>query len=662
MMRRIATLLIAMLGVAAPLLAGGPAAAREALLMDGKTSLQQRVLTRPGAEIRKAPEAGAPLVEAAVPPFSVFYVYGRKGDGDAAWVEVGTARQGEPKGWMPARLTVPWKHMLTLVFAPRATRQRALFFGNPDDLQNLIESEVATEEAKRIYEQIEHRQVQPMVTAIEPASVPSFQDRFYLLPIFDFIDAEFDVGERTRLLRVASVTTDPEGPPAIDDERARSKMARGEGTYNPDLKSLKTAVVFVVDTTRSMGPYIDRTRKTVEDVYRTIEQKGLLDKVAFGLIGYRDSLKGRPELGYTTKVFADLDADRPPAELLERLKQMTPATASSEGFEEDPYAGIKAAVDQLDWSGFGKRFIILITDAGARGPSDPLAATGLDAQQVRQLAASKGIAIYPFHLLTPEGQHDHTAAAAAYTELSRQADTKVGSLYQGVRAGSVAEFGRSMDTLAGTLTEEVARTAQGTVAPEPEAPKDPSDDQARLKYQARAVSRAMELDYLGGEAPQFYYAWVADRDLVSPSVPSVEVRVLLTRNQLSALAQALSTIVRTAEDTSLTPDDFFNQLRSAVATLTRDPALLGKAGFTNLMDTGLFGEFLDDLPYRSKLLTIDQDLWSRWSVGEQQEFLDELDAKLRLYRAYYETTENWHDLGAGDPAEEVFPVPLEALP
>lgn len=662
MMRRIATLLLAVLGVSVLLLAAPPAMAREALLMEGKTTLHQRILTRPGAQISAAPEPGAAMLEETIPPFSVYYVYGRRGSGDTEWIEVGAAREGEPKGWMPARFTVPWKHMLTLAFASRATRQRAVFFDNPDDLLNLIESEVATEEAERLYAQIERRDVPPMITAIEPASVPSFEDRFYLLPIFDFIDAEFDVGERTRLLRVASVTSDPEGPPALDDERARRRMARGEGTYNPDLKSLKTAIVFVIDTTRSMGPYIERTRQTVENIYREIDQKGLLDKVAFGLVGYRDSLKGRPELGYTTKVFADLDTERPPSELLDRLRQMTPATVSSKGFEEDPYAGIKMAVDELDWSGFGKRFVILITDAGARGGSDPLSVTGLDAAQLRQLAAAKGIAIYPFHLLTPEGKHTHEASAAAFTELSRQPDTTVGPLYQAVQAGSVAAFGRSMDTLAGTLTEEVARTGQGTVAPEPEAPEDPADQQARLRYQARAVSRAMELDYLGGEAPQFYYAWVADRDLVSPSVPSVEVRVLLTRNQLSALAQALSTIVRTAEDTAMTPDDFFNQLRSAVATLTRDPSLLGKAGFTNLMDTGLFGEFLDDLPYRSKLLTIDQDLWSRWSVGEQQEFLDELDAKLRLYRAYYETTENWHDLGADDPAEEVFPVPLEALP
>ena len=646
------------------LTAGGALAQdREALLLDGKTTLHQRILTRPGAIIREAPSADAePLT--APPPFSVYYVFDRQAGSDSGpggFVEIGPSPRGEGLGWIEARRAVDWRQMLVLAFAKRSTRQRALFFGEADDLLNLIESELSAREAEEIYQSVARRQIPPFIVAIEPPAVPDFNDHFYLLPIFDHIPAEFDVGERTRVLQVASVTEDETGPPAADDERARERMARGEGRYNPALKDLRTGIAFVIDTTQSMGPYIERTRETVRRILDQLAEGNLGDKVGIALIGFRDNIEGRSGLDYVTRVFADFKDDQNRQEILATLDRMTPATVSSRGFEEDAFAGVATAVRDLDWGPYGKRYIVLITDAAPRRAGDDLGETGMGETEMRQLAAEKDIVIRTFHLLTGAGKHTHGTARDAYTALSQQDDPRIGSLYFGVDAGSVGGFGEAVDTFADAVASGITRTAEGTTSEAPEPPAN-DDPLARLKYQTDLVGRAMELDYLGEEAPSFYYAWVADRDLVDPSIPSLEVRVLMTRNQLSALSQALNTIIQTAEATALAPASFFDQLKSAVATAARDPNLIGRAGFTNLRDTGLFGEFLDDLPYRSKLLSIDQDLWSRWSVGEQQEFLDELDSKLALFRRFYEDTDNWQDLGGGDPADAVFPVPLEALP
>lgn len=68
---------------------------------------------------------------------------------------------------------------------------------------------------------------------------------------------------------------------------------------------------------------------------------------------------------------------------------------SSARFDEDPYAGVMAAVKGVNWDAFGGRYIILITDAGAIEGRDPLSSTGLDAQQVRLELQHRGIASTP---------------------------------------------------------------------------------------------------------------------------------------------------------------------------------------------------------------------------------------------------------------------------
>ena len=61
---------------------------------------------------------------------------------------------------------------------------------------------------------------------------------------------------------------------------ATTASAQAGGPVPADFRA---AVVFVVDTTKSMGPYIDATRTTMAGVYSQLSDAGLSDKVTFGL-------------------------------------------------------------------------------------------------------------------------------------------------------------------------------------------------------------------------------------------------------------------------------------------------------------------------------------------------------------------------------------------
>ena len=106
-----------------------------------------------------------------------------------------------------------------------------------------------------------------------------------------------------------------------------------------------------------------------------------------------------------------------------------------------------------------------------------------------------------------------------------------------------------------------------------------------------------------------------------------------------------------------------DSLRSIAAQYGRDPALAASPQATKLADLGLLGEYLDGLPYKSDVMTLDQDTWSRWGTQRQFEFVSRLKGKIKLYERYNADTDRWVSLAEGSPAGEwVYPVPLRDLP
>ena len=73
-------------------------------------------------------------------------------------------------------------------------------------------------------------------------------------------------------------------------------------------------------------------------------------------------------------------------------------------------------------------------------------------------------------------------------------------------------------------------------------------------------------------------AWLLDRDFRDPSRSTLDVRVLLSRDQLSDLSDVLTQVLGAAEDGLLSPQNFLSELKSLAATATRDPERRGEGG------------------------------------------------------------------------------------
>ncbi|HEX2890175.1 vWA domain-containing protein [Vineibacter terrae] len=628
---------------------------RTPLLMEGKKTLFQRVLTRPDAQPFDKPGGTA---GAALPPMSALYVYARQTVGGMDWLEVGPGSDGKTTGWLKAPDTVAWRQTLTLAFTNPAGRERALFFRERDKLQGVLEANDRVAQAKKLRDTVVAGGTLPAgfpVISIEPSTHIDISKQFYLLPILEASEAYLSNNIKVRMLRVASVTLKKDG-----DDPLKPKVR--QNLYE-SLKDFKLGVVFVVDTTTSMQPYLDRARDAARRFYEQIERAGL--KASYGLVAFRNNTSITPGLEYLTKVFVQ-PKDAPDGKaFLEKLKDLKATTVSSHAFTEDSIAGVKAAIDEIDWSGFDGRIVVLITDAGPLQSSDPSGSTGLDVDRIRELAETRKIHLMAVHLRTAAGKNDHASAEGQYKAMT-EGKNLPRALYYPVEAGSVAEFGKNMESIAEGATQLMRMFAAGRLQEQQQQQPPPSAGRVQRDFQL--IGHAMALAYLGSQnqtqAPKMFEAWATDRDMDTPTSTALEVRVLLTKNQLSDLQQTIRRIVDAGKRGQLTPAGFFDELRSAAAAMSRDPSRIGRRGTEKLGELGLMGEYLDDLPYRSKIMGIDQATWTAWSIAEQQALINELEAKARLYERFHNDAALWVQLGGpgGDPGDAVYPIPLDALP
>ena len=639
--RRTSVILIATLAVLSISVAS--AQVRRPLVQDGKTALYQRVIVAPGAVLVTDP--ARPSEARVVPPFSSFYVYERREDGSRRWVQVGTDSNGGIDGWVDGDQVFDWNQTLTVAFRDPAKQGRVLLFGDRNSLKKIVDENDAAG-----YRMLRSRVADgdvagTPVVAVQPDYNVDIRRNFYLVPILDHEDVLVG-GQQSRLLRVASV-------PLQDSALI--------------VETYRTGIVFVIDSTISMKPYIDATRAVMERVYRSIDSEKLGNRVSYGLVEYRDNTEAVPGLGFVTRTAADLGGTG--EEFLSKIRDVKPATVSSQGFNEDTYAGVQEALRAVDWSDYYARFIVVITDAGPRDAGDPLSATGLDAGALQRLAADKDVAVGVFHLKTPASRDNHSYAEGEYRRLSTVPG--VGEFYYPVQAGDVGEFESALSTLTDVLSAHVRAAAAGqppALAGKAAAPE------SGLKAFQETVDRlgyGLRMRYLqeraGEGVPSLFNAWLIDRDFDTPEDRALDVRVLLTRDQLSDLHEVLRQVLITAEEGTLAPDDFLDELKSLAASVSRDPQAARTAtrtvGGESLADLGYMREYLEGLPYKSEVMYLDLSIWEQWPAQRQFEFVNQLDSKVAYYRALHDNIDLWVSLdGEAVDGDSVYPLLLEALP
>ena len=609
----------------------------------------------------------------------MFYVYEvRTVDGET-WLRVGQSIQRGSHGWIAARQTEEWRNMLVMQFPDRVNRGRVLFFDDERNVRTLLDSFRRERDVGALYERLRRGDVAGAIdglVAVEPAEAIAGDARPYLMPILDWRPnvVIVDTGDIATLVQVAGINAAGETEPTT--------------TGDPDLSELNIGIAFVIDTTRSMGPYIRAAREIVVDFAREIEREGVGHFVDFALVGYRDNTAPNPGIEYVSRIYRDFDGIGDLAALENELAQTRISPASTRDWREDAFAGLRTAIEELSWSPrMAARVIVLITGAGARSGSDLLASNPrYDTLNVRDDAQRRNIAIIPIHLLTPQSERgDDTARASQqYRDISTSGE---GSNYIALALGDEEVYRAEMQAMVANLRDLITRLSRDeTIDAVREDEILPESTRAVLDaFAADASTRSGEgepapkprlaaivqnqifraqLQYLGRERgtalPPFYRAWAADLDLANPRYQALDVRVFLTRNQLDELAQVLARLLEEALRSGTSAQVMMDSLRHLSAAMTADPNMrTAGAG-----DDGTLGDllpgFLRELPYRSNIFDLGLRDFANASI--QAEIVEQLGYKLEQYRRINSDTAGWLDLGSGDSGEFVYPIQLRLLP
>ena len=646
------------------------AAERAPLLQEGKKTLFQRVVVHPGASLLADAKADASVKDKEVKPFSVFYVYSRK-DG---FVEVGPS-SNEAAGWIKADRLTDWPQALTLLFTERSGREPVLFFKDEKSLVDVGKSDNLKAKLDGLTAQLKEVKAGkdipnfPLLAA-EPADAEGAvaRSRFYLMPIRSMSDPF----EGVKFLRVASI--DPgSGTAGKSGADGSGDGSGGDADKDGKPQTMRTGIVFVIDTTISMKPYIDESLKVIRAAFDDIEQQKLGDSVGFAVVAFRSSTAKNAEVEYVTKIVSDFKTLKDRAQLESALAAVQEAKASTHSFDEDSLAGIKAAVDGVSWNDYQSRVMVLITDAGPLPTTDPLASVRMGPAEMLDYAKTKNIWVTVAHVRSPSGAKDHAYAEKAYRELTRTSSGS--SAYIPIPAPTPEQGAKSFSSVAKTLSQSLTKivktTAERKLPAKPkEVAKAPTPEQEAERI-GDSIGYAVQLEFLGKQkglrAPSVVEAWISDMDLAAlaggKNVMTVEPAVLLTKNQLSDLQKQLQVIIDQAERTKKTDSkDFFAGILSASAQMARDPAAFSAKPGKNLREMGVLGEFLDDLPYKSDIMLLTEEDWYRMSVGEQTAFVNRLKSRIARYEEYDKDRSNWESFGAKNTGDWVYRVPLSMLP
>lgn len=670
---------------------------REPLLMEGKTTLYQRVLTTPSCKLHAKADASDAGKEIA--PLSQYYVYSDTG----ATVEVGADTTGKIAGFLDKSCTVPWKMQLALHFTNSANRNRALIFEQEAGLDNIIDSDDGAQQYKKLYETASKGGQAEGVISIEPDKYVDPSKNFYLLPILNSVESIYPDGNFVYKHEIASVTakdskssTDTAAKAKGGDASAKAASAQattkanesaaknGSNSDDPNVVAFKSAIVFVIDSSISMRPYIERTKQAINSIYKSIESNNLNDSVHFGIVSFRADTKSTPGLEYTTKMYLKPGEAVDAKTFNEKVATLDQAKVSSTQFDEDAYAGINMALQDINWNNYGGRYIVLITDAGAIDAGDKQSSTGMDANSLRLEAQHYGAAVYTMHLLTNSGAKNHKKAKDQYEILSfNQILNK--PLYYPVNAGDVKAFGSMVDTLSSSLTAQVKRAVMGQMSAgsslaasdklkaEADKNKDandiakkPTNDQEKaLVNDSDKLGLAMQLAYLGrvtgAKSPDFLQGWMYDRDVENHNTAVCTPVVLVNRNQLSDLYTLVNGVLESGIAGQLSSDDMFSQLKALAAQMGRDPNQLSKS--KSIGEMGIMGELLDDLPYKSMIANLSPEDWYNLGSQEQERIVRALENSLNYIQHCSGDNDRFIKLNVdADTSDEVYPIPLDALP
>lgn len=587
---------------------------------------------------------------------------------------VAVAESGPPAGWLRAEDVLEWRQALTAAYTHPGSgeeeRQRVLMFHRAEDIDALLEAPQPELAVLELYRRIARGDIPTQVLSKEPQAFVDINRQPYLLPIVAARRREI-AGDELLLVQLASALPGQRANPDAPDILINPIFYKDQRKSAPapaTVKALRMDVVFVIDMTLSMQPYMDRTREALKAIVRDLAGADLDDRFRFGLVGFRDDIRLVPALEFVARDFTpDLVRLEDFIQLLDQ--KVHAATVSSVGYSEDLFAGVSLGLDSA-WRDNSLHVLILVGDASGHPPGHPQSSTSKDAEVLAAAAQDRLVHIYSIQLLNPRHPEDQPPAEAQFGRLAqvRGGEARGPALIQ-IRTDQEDDYKRAVEAVSRLIVDFLNKTReQGAASVETLGGLDGGIQEmdsipAQAVAAMKRIIRSAMVEYLGQDAvpPRDLLVWAADRDLTNSSVTSLEVRVLLTKEQLNDLSLGLERVLQAMQEARLSNLDFFDALQGLAAQTMKQPDAIAR--LDRLSQSGLLPRFIESLPYRSEILSLDRERYASLTAEQRADLLQRLTGKLSQYRTINESVDDWGAKGvAGDGGTGRYPLRLDLLP
>ncbi len=613
---------------------------------DPRKTAISRVLTLRYASIHKLPDASSAVVRDNIQQYEAFGVVGKDvGNAGDIWYKVTEdyVPKVKPSGWSPKALgwiaekdAIPWRQALVMRFTNAYQRDPSFFFNEPAPLLKLIE--IAPKQRERQLQNIRSqfesgKSKTDGPIAMEPG-VGLGQERIIMYPVLDFYSRESGEtlrvdGRFARLLKVAART-----------------RAGEQGRGSPDV--IPIDILFVMDTTNSMKPYIKMVLEATEKF------AGMSDdsELRFGFIGYQDK---HPDFDYRIKEFTD--KTQPAHDFVRTLGGVKARSVSVKGDDipESVFEGLNAAIEGAQWREDAVKIIFLVGDAPGREEA-------FNVSRLRDKAFTRNISIFAFHI-------QNSKVSKRYDKQSKKQYRKLSSTFEGsygnsretahflpIDASSV-DFGKLVTDRFQEARKSFKVISDAARSGKTELPKADSGSLSELIFQQAML--LMPDDSLPDEEIR---GWVCDKVLINPGREALAPMILLNEAELDELEQRVRELKEIGEEALRgeggTTLDFFDLVSMNTRFTMVDPTAV------NFRDTFAVPLGIDKLPYESDIMATTREEFH--NPDRVQGFVRAMSNKLRHYedlRRQRGDTNIWKKLstGAGE-RDRVVGVELNQLP
>ena len=658
-----------------------------------------RILPRALSHVYEMPSTKKVKVH-NIQAFYPLFVFERKDLDDSdptnpqGWYQIGRTHR-KAIGWMQAKDVIEWKHALIVSYTHPGSgeekRSPVIWFMDKSNVKDIVELDDDGETVSALYQAMDKKQFPDTVIVTEPKKFLDIFEDFYVIPVTDFEEVDINGEEALYVKLIAAHPTlrgesGDKSDTIANPDYVEKISADGEYLSPEKAKNLGVDIVFVMDMTRSMGPYMDDAKKLVDDIVSQLSDQ-VQEKIKFGLVGYRDSFKHMPKIGFTAKNFTPTLVD---AKAFKKILD-TKAKATrvdSDDYAEELFAGVELALNS-NWRDDTLRLLILIADASSHPVGHEYNTTGKNQQVLRQSAIESGIHINAVHLKVPRFFQDHQPAQEQFLKLSQiQGDKDESSAFVEVNTlaakkakakGESSDYDNAVSVFvdsiglmlektqkASTFSEGISVTEAIDVMSDVVSKDSLNPVVQKADFAVKSIIKAALIEYVGKDQnpPKDIQGWALDRDMLDPTNPALRVHVLITKDQLNTLTKSLRNTITAFKMAEKTHQDFFDALKAIAAQTSQNPGGLSTDVYDEqaLYDI-LIPRFLQGIPYKSDISGMTNEMYEELTPDERSNLLSSLEAKSMQYTVINASPDKWIDPTGDQDAESMFfPLSLGLLP